>query len=79
MIKMTLNEKISLAISLITLLSFIGGFYWWIYKTNELPTRISDHEERITKLEKQMIEYNTKIDLIYASVLEIRRVLIYNK
>ena len=28
-----------------------------------------------TDLEKQMVEYNTKIDLIYESVLEIRRVI----
>lgn len=75
MSKLTLSEKISLSISIITLITFISSFYFWFYKTNSLPTQVANHEDRINKLEKQMVEYNTKIDLIYESVLEIRRVI----
>ena len=75
MSKLTLSEKISLSISIITLITFVSGFYFWFYKTSALPTQVANHEDRINKLEKQMVEYNTKIDLIYESVLERRRVI----
>lgn len=74
--KLSLPEKISITISCFTLITFVSAFYFWFYKTNELPVKVENHEERIAKMEKQLVEYNTKIDLIYDSVIEIRRVLI---
>lgn len=77
--KLSVAEKFSIAVSCITLISVLFAGTFWIYKTNELPTIAENHEERITQLEKQMAESTTKIELIYQSVLEIRRVLMYQK
>ena len=75
--KLTIAEKFSLAVSCITLLSVLFAGAFWFYKTNELPKVTEIHEKRISQLEKQVAESTTKIDLIYQSVLEIRRVLLY--
>lgn len=72
-----LNSKLSVIISIFTLLTVIFSGCFWVYKTNALPQQVDNHEERIAKLEKQIVENNTKTELIYQAVLEIRRAIIY--
>ena len=69
-------DIISIALSIITLITVISAGFFWFYKTNALPTRVDDVEKRVDKLEKQLVENNTKTDLIYQAVLEIRGVLL---
>lgn len=71
------SEKLSIIVSLFTLCSVIFAGLFWIFKTNELPRIVDAHEKRISNIEKQIAENNTKTELIYQSVLEIRRVLLY--
>lgn len=77
--KLSIPEKISVIVSCITLFSVLFAGTFWVYKTNELPTIVDSHEKRISNIEKQLAENNTKTELIYQSVLEIRRVLMYQK
>jgi hypothetical protein len=51
--------------------------FFWFHRTNELPARVTSAEQRLDKLEAQLIENSTKTDLIYGSVLEIRSVLLH--
>lgn len=71
-----LSDKISVVVSIITLLTVISSMFFWFYKTSELPNKVEKHEERLDRLEKQIIENNTKTDLIYQGVLEIRSTLL---
>lgn len=74
--KTKLTEILSITISLVTLVTIISAGFFWFYKTNSLPARVDIAEQRLDKIEKQMIENSTKTDLIYSSVLEIRAVLL---
>lgn len=74
--KFRLTDLVSLLLSIVTLITVISGGFFWFYKTNSLPTRVDTVEQRVDKLEKQLIENNTKTDLIYQAVLEIRSVLL---
>lgn len=71
-----ISDGISITVSVITLLAVISSMFFWFYKTSELPAKVERHEERLDKLEKQIIENNTKTDLIYQGVLEIRGVVL---
>ncbi len=73
------NEIVTMIISICTLISLFGSVMFWIYKANELPKAVENHEQRIDNLEKQITENNTKTELIYQAVLEIRRSVLYNK
>ena len=73
------NEIVTMIISICTLISLFGSVMFWIYKANELPKVVENHEQRIDNLEKQITENNTKTELIYQAVLEIRRSVLYNK
>lgn len=75
--KFSFSEKLNLMISFTTLASIIFAGCFWFFKTNELPKTVASHENRITNIERQIAENNTKTELIYQSVLEIRRVLMY--
>lgn len=70
------TDSISIAVSVITLITVASSMFFWFYKTDGLPSRVENNEKRIDKLEKQIIENNTKTDLIYQGVLEIRGVLL---
>jgi hypothetical protein len=70
------TDIVSIAISLITLITVISAGFFWFYKTDELPNRVDKTEARLDKLENQMIENSTKTELIYQGVLEIRSVLL---
>lgn len=71
-----LSEIVSLSVSIITLITLICGALFWFYQTNALPARVKKNEERIDKLQAQLIENNTKTDLIYQGIIEIRGVLL---
>ena len=69
-------DIVSISLSIITLLTVISGGFFWFYKTNALPSRVDSVEQRVDKLERQLVENNTKTELIYQGVLEIRSVLL---
>ena len=71
--------RLSIALSVLTLLGILFTGSFWFFKTNELPQQVNNHEERISQLEKQMVENNTKTELIYQAILEIRRAVVYDK
>lgn len=73
------SEIVTMIISICTLISLFGSVMFWIYKANELPKAVENHELRIDNLERQITENNTKTELIYQAVLEIRRSVLYNK
>lgn len=74
--KLRITDIISIAISVVTLITVASSMFFWFYKTDGLPSRVESNEKRIDKLEKQIIENNTKTDLIYQGILEIRGVLL---
>lgn len=76
---LSLGEHLSIILSLVTLITVISSMFFWFHRTNELPARVTSNEKRLDKLEAQMIENNTKTDLIYRGVLEIRGVLLHTK
>ena len=69
-------DIISISLSIVTLLTVISGGFFWFYKTNALPSRVDNVEQRVDKIERQLVENNTKTELIYQGVLEIRSVLL---
>ena len=74
--KLRITDTISIIVSLVTLLTVVSSIFFWFYETSELPAKVEANEKRIDSLEKQIIESNTKTDLIYQGVLEIRGVLL---
>lgn len=74
--RLSILEYLSIIVSLITLITVVSSMFFWFHRTNELPARVTTTEQRLDKLEAQMIENSTKTDLIYSSVLEIRSVLL---
>ena len=74
--KLRITDIISIAVSVVTLITVASSMFFWFYKTDGLPSRVENNEKRIDKLEKQIIENNTKTDLIYQGILEIRGVLL---
>lgn len=71
-----LADSVSIILSLITLCTVISAGFFWFYKTSALPGRVDDAEHRLDKIERQMVENNTKTELIYQGILEIRSVLL---
>lgn len=74
--KLRLTDILSITVSIVTLVTVASSMFFWFYKTDGLPSRVENNEKRIDKLEKQIIENNTKTELIYQGVLEIRSVLL---
>lgn len=74
--KLRIVDVISIAVSVVTLVTVASSMFFWFYKTDGLPSRVEATEKRLDKLEKQIIENNTKTDLIYQGILEIRGVLL---
>lgn len=75
--RLSIAETLSVILSLVTLISVVSSMFFWFHRTNELPARVTSAEQRLDKLEAQLIENSTKTDLIYGSVLEIRSVLLH--
>lgn len=73
----SISETLSVILSLVTLILVVSSMFFWFHRTNELPARVTSAEQRLDKLEAQLIENSTKTDLIYGSVLEIRSVLLH--
>lgn len=71
-----ITDIISIILSIVTLVTIISGGFFWFYKTNSLPKRVDDVEQRVSKLETQLVENNTKTDLVLQAVYEIRSVLL---
>lgn len=74
--KHRITDLVSIILSITTLVTVVASGFFWFYKTNELPARVEKTENRLDKLETQMIENSTKTELIYQGVLEIRSVLL---
>lgn len=53
----------------------IGGIFW-LYTINGIPKIVDNHEQRISKIEKELLETRTKTDMILNAVYEIRAVLL---
>ena len=62
--------------NLIAVLTLFFGGMFWVYTINGLPTKIDNHEQRISKIEKELLETKTKTDMILSAVYEIRSVLL---
>lgn len=77
--KFRITDTLSLLLSIVTLLTVISGGFFWFYKTNSLPSRVDSVEKRVDAIEKQLVKNDTKTDLIYQAVLEIRSVLLTKK
>ena len=56
----------------------IGGMFW-LYTINGIPKIVDNHEQRISKIEKELLETRTKTDMILNAVYEIRAVLLKQK
>ena len=69
-------DIVSISLSIITLLTVISGGFLWVYKTDSVPSQVDSVEQRVDKIELQIVENNTKTELIYQGVLEIRSVLL---
>lgn len=74
--KLRITEILSIIVSSTTLITVISGAFFWFHQTSMLPNRMENAEKRIDKLEAQLIENNTKTELIYQAVLEVRSVLL---
>lgn len=81
-----LTDRLSIALSVVTITTVLSSCLFWIYKTDELPTRVGKVESRvdkteirIDKLERQMVENSTKTDMILREVIEIRSFLLSNR
>jgi|GEM_PF-3811965 len=64
-------DMVSIAMSMITIMTVICAGFFWFYKTNALPNRMDKAEARLTTLENGLIENRTKTDLIYQSILRV--------
>ncbi len=62
--------------NVIALITFFFGIIFWVYTINGLPKQVETHEQRITKIEKELLETKTKTDMILNAVYEIRSVLL---
>ena len=52
------------------------GIVFWFYTINGIPKIVNDHEQRIAKIEKELLETRTKTDMILQAIYEIRAVLL---
>ena len=65
--------------NLIGLGSLICAGLFWLYTINGIPKIVDNHEQRISKIEKELLETRTKTDMILNAVYEIRAVLLKQK
>ena len=62
--------------NIIALGTLFFGIVFWFYTINGIPNIVNDHEQRITKIEKELLETRTKTDMILQAVYEIRAVML---
>ncbi|MBQ4178282.1 MAG: hypothetical protein II598_00895 [Elusimicrobia bacterium] len=62
--------------NIIAIATIFFGVVFWFYTINGLPKQIESHEQRISKIEKELLETKTKTDMILQAVYEIRSVLL---
>lgn len=58
--------------NIIALISALGMMTFWIYTMSGIPKRVDNHDERITTLEHNDIEFKTKQDLMLQAIYETR-------
>lgn len=56
----------------IALITFVCTGLFWIFTINGIPKRVDNHDERITLLEHNDIEFKTKQDLMLSALYELR-------
>lgn len=62
--------------NIIALGTLFFGVVFWFWTINGIPKIVNDHEARIVKIEKELLETKTKTDMILNAVYEIRAVLL---
>lgn len=62
--------------NVIALGTLFFGIVFWFWTINGIPKIVSDHEARISKIEKELLETRTKTDMILQAVYEIRAVML---
>lgn len=75
MTKNILKQLFSLQ-NIIALGTLFFGIVFWFYTINGIPKIVNDHEQRIAKIEKELLETRTKTDMILQAVYEIRAVML---
>lgn len=58
--------------NIIAFFSLIGMITFWFFTMSGLPKRVDNHDERITILEHNDIEFKTKQDLMLQAIYETR-------
>jgi len=68
MVKPVLNGNLKTILTIISitiiLFGLIGNYYVGNYRLNEVEKRSQDREARLQMLEKQIVEINTKLDIL---------------
>jgi len=62
--------------NVIALGTLFFGIVFWFWTINGIPKIVNDHEARISKIEKELLETRTKTDMILQAVYEIRAVML---
>lgn len=58
--------------NIIALITFVCTGLFWIFTINGIPKKVENHDERITVLEHNDIEFKTKQDLMLQAIYETR-------
>ncbi len=58
--------------NIIAFISVVCGALFWVFTMNGIPKRVDNHDERITVLEHNDIEFKTKQDLMLQAIYETR-------
>jgi len=68
MVKPVLNGNLKTILTIISIIiilfGLIGNYYVGNYRLNEVEKRSQDREARLQMLEKQIVEINTKLDIL---------------
>ena len=58
--------------NIIGFVSLVCAGLFWVYTINGIPKKVENHDERITVLEHNDIEFKTKQDLMLQALYELR-------
>lgn len=58
--------------NIIGFVSIVSAVLFWIFTMNGIPKKVENHDERITVLEHNDIEFKTKQDLMLSALYELR-------
>lgn len=58
--------------NIIGFVSIVCAGIFWIFTMNGIPKKVENHDERITVLEHNDIEFKTKQDLMLSALYELR-------